>query len=166
VIDGSRRQRRRPGESLGPSDIAFTGNQKFVLSIGLGGDVAFRDAYGANGALLGTLVSGKLKHGGVSLFADVLSNEAANNPDGTDINSDPTGFTRVGNSYVLADSGGNDVVRVNHKGAFSTVAVLPPVDMVAPPFLGLPPGTIIPADSVSTCSVCIGGGEVLRVPLS
>jgi hypothetical protein len=137
-------------DTLGPSDIAFTGNQKFVLSIGLGGDVAFRDAYGADGALLGTLVSGKLKEGGVSLFADVLANEAANNPDGTDINSDPTGFVRDGNSYILADSGGNDVVQANHKGTFNTVAVLPPVDMVAPPFLGLPPGTIIPADSVPT----------------
>ncbi len=137
-------------DTLGPSDIAFTGNQKFVLSIGLGGDVAFRDAYGADGALLGTLVAGKLKQGGVSLFADVLANEAATNPDGTDINSDPTGFTRDGDGYILADSGGNAVVRANHKGAFTTVTALPSVDMLAPPFLGLPPGTMIPADSVPT----------------
>jgi len=137
-------------DTLGPSDIAFTGSQKFVLSIGLGGDVAFRDAYGPAGALLGTLVSGKLKQGGVSLFADVLAYEAAANPDATDINSDPTGIIRKGDGYVVADSGGNAFVRADHKGAFSTVAVLPPVDMLAPPFLGLPPGTIIPADSVPT----------------
>jgi hypothetical protein len=137
-------------DTLGPSDIAFTGNQKFVLSIGLGGDVAFRDAYGADGALLGTLVTGKLKHDGVSLYADVLANEAATNPDGTVINSDPTGFTRDGNGYVLADAGGNAVVRADHKGAFTTVTALPSIDMLAPPFLGLPPGTIIPADSVPT----------------
>src|SRR4029453_15614378 len=52
------------GEVLGPSDIAFTGGQKFVLSIGLGGSDEFRAAFGEDGALLGTLVSGKLKHGG------------------------------------------------------------------------------------------------------
>jgi hypothetical protein len=137
-------------DTLGPSDIVFTGNQKFVLSIGLGGDVAFRDAYGADGALLGTLVAGKLKHGDVSLFADVLANEATANPDGTDINSDPVGFTRDGNGYVLADAGGNAVVRADQKGAFTTVTALPSIDMPAPPFLGLPPGTLIPADSVPT----------------
>jgi hypothetical protein len=137
-------------DTLGPSDIAFTGNQNFVLSIGEGGDLANREAYGADGALLGTLVQGSLKKDGVSLFADVLANEAAANPDGTDINSDPTGILKNGDGYIVADSGGNAFVRANHKGAFSTVAVLPPVDMLAPPFLGLPPGTIIPADSVPT----------------
>ena len=35
------------GEALGPSDIAFTGSQKFVLSIGLGGSDQFRAAFGA-----------------------------------------------------------------------------------------------------------------------
>ncbi|MGH9289693.1 MAG: ScyD/ScyE family protein, partial [Acidimicrobiales bacterium] len=70
------------GETLGPSDIAFTGSQKFVLSVGLGGSDEFRAGFGAQGALLGTLVTGKLKHGGFSLFADVLANEAVANPDG------------------------------------------------------------------------------------
>jgi hypothetical protein len=137
-------------DTLGPSDISFTGNKNFVLSIGEGGDLANREAYGAGGALLGTLVQGSLKSPGVSLYADVLANEAANNPDGTDINSDPTGILKNGDGYIVADSGGNAFVRANHKAAFTTVTVLPPVDMVAPPFLGLPPGTIIPADSVPT----------------
>ena len=34
------------GEVLGPSDIAFTGSQKFVLSIGIGGSATFRSAFG------------------------------------------------------------------------------------------------------------------------
>ena len=34
------------GEALGPSDIAFTGGQKFVLSIGLGGSDEFRADFG------------------------------------------------------------------------------------------------------------------------
>jgi len=138
-------------DTLGPSDILFQGSQKFVLSIGLGGDVAFRDAYGDDGALLGTLVSGRVNHDDVSLVADVLANEAATNPDGTDINSDPVGFTRDHRGgYILADAGGNAVVRADRKGEFTTVAALPSIDMPAPPFLGLPPGTLIPADSVPT----------------
>lgn len=136
--------------TLGPSDIDITGGQKFVLSIGLGGGVAFRDGFGAQGALLGTLVSGKLKKPGVTLFADVLANEAAANPDGTDIDSNATGLTRDGEGYFVTDSGGNAVVRASHKGTFSTLTTLPPVSMLAPPFLGLPPGTLIPADAVPT----------------
>jgi hypothetical protein len=141
------------GETLGPSDIAITGSQKFVLSIGLGGSDVFRAAFGPEGALLGTLVTGKLKEGGFSLFADVLANEAVANPDGTDIDSNPVGLVREGEGYVLADAGGNAVVRASHKGTFSTVAALPPGSALAPPFLGLPPGTQIPTDAVPTSVV-------------
>jgi hypothetical protein len=119
------------GEALGPSDIAFTGGQKFVLSIGLGGSEEFRDAFLDDGAQLGTLVSGKLNQGGWSLFADVLANEAAANPDGTDIDSNPVGLVRQGEGYLVADAGGNAVVRASHKGTFTTIAVLPPTQILA-----------------------------------
>ena len=113
-------------EVLGPSDIAFTGNQKFVLSIGLGGSDTFRARFGADGALLGTLVTGKLNKSGWSLFADVVANETATNPDGTDIDSNPVGILRDGEGYVVADAGGNAIVRASHKGTFTTVGVVPP----------------------------------------
>jgi hypothetical protein len=141
------------GEALGPSDIAFTGSQKFVLSIGLGGSDQFRAAFGPQGALLGTLLTGKLKHDGVSLFADVLANEAVANPDGTDIDSNPVGLVRDGEGYVLADAGANAIVRASHKGTFTTITALPPGSALAPPFLGLPPGTQIPTDAVPTSVV-------------
>ncbi len=140
------------GEALGPSDIAFTGRQKFVLSIGLGGSDEFRDDFGRDGAQLATLVSGKLKHGGWSLFADVLAYEAAANPDGTDIDSNPVGLVRQGDGYLVADAGGNAIVRASHKSTFTTIAVLPPGSALAPPFLGLPP-TQIAADAVPTSVV-------------
>jgi hypothetical protein len=139
------------GDALGPSDIAFTGGQKFVLTIGLGGSDEFRDAFGPDGAQLGTLVSGKLKRGGWSLFADVLANEATANPDGTDIDSNPVGLVRQGEGYLVADAGGNAVVRASHKGTFTTIAVLPPGSALAPPFV--PPGTQIPTDAVPTSVV-------------
>ena len=112
-------------EALGPFDIAFTGSQKYVLSIGLGGSDALRAAYGSQAGLLGTLVTGKLKQDGYSLFADVLANEKAANPDGTDIDSNPVGLVRQGDGYILADAGGNAVVRASHKGTFTTIAALP-----------------------------------------
>jgi hypothetical protein len=141
------------GDALGPSDIAFTGDQKFVLSIGLGGSEEFRAAFGDDGEQLGTLVSGKINHDGWSLFADVLAYEAAANPDDTDIDSNPTGLVRQGDGYLVADAGGNAVVRASHKGTFTTIAVLPPGSALAPPFLGLPPGTQIPTDAVPTSVV-------------
>jgi hypothetical protein len=159
------------GETLGASDIAFSGSRRFVLSVGIGGSDEFRAGFGRGGSLLGTLVTGKLDHDrddrhdrhgrhgghgrdrGFSLFADVLANEAAANPDGTDIDSNPVGLLRRGSGYVIADAGGNAVVQVSHRGRFSTVAVLPPGSALAPPDLGLPPGTQIPTDAVPTSVV-------------
>ena len=113
-------------EALGPSDIAFTGSQKYVLSIGLGGSDALRAAYGSQAGLLATLVTGKLKHGGYSLFGDVLANEMVANPDGTDIDSNPVGLVHQGEGYILADAGGNAVVRAGHKGTSPRSRLCPP----------------------------------------
>jgi hypothetical protein len=140
-------------ETLGPADIELTGSQKFVLSIGLGGSDQFRAGFGPEGALLATLIEGKLKRDKYSVFADVLANEVTANPDGTDIDSNPVGLVRDGEGYVLADAGGNAVVRASHKGTFRTIAALPPGSALAPPFLGLPPGTQIPTDAVPTSVV-------------
>ena len=112
------------GETLGPSDIVFKGKKDFVLSIGIGGSDAFRESC-PDGDLLGTLVSGKVGKDNVKLFADVLAYEAAANPGGDDIDSNPVGLLRRGGAYVVADAGGNAVVRASHKGVFTTVTVIP-----------------------------------------
>jgi hypothetical protein len=153
VVTGLPSIQNEDGETLGPSDLALTGKRKFVLSIGLGGSDEFRAGFGDDGALLATLVSGRLNRDEVSLLADVMANEVANNPDETDIDSNPVGILRKGNGYVIADAGGNAVVRVRGRGTFSTVAALPQGSALAPPFLGLPPGTQIPTDAVPTSVV-------------
>lgn len=143
-----------PTEALGPSDIVFTGQNRFVLSIGLGGSDEFRDGFGPAGAGLATLVTGSLKRDRFTELADVMADsELANNPDGTDIDSNPVGLVRKGNNYVLADAGANAVVQLSKKGVFTTVAALPQGSALAPPFLGLPPGTQIPTDAVPTSVV-------------
>jgi hypothetical protein len=137
------------GEVLGPSDIAFTGSQKFVLSIGIGGSDTFRSAFGPGGALLGTLVTGKLKENGVSLLADALGYEATANPEPTDIDSNPVGILADNEGYVVADAGANAIVRTTHKGVFETLAVLPFANATLP----FPPFSQVPADPVPTSVV-------------
>lgn len=142
-----------PDDALGASDISFTGVRRFVVTIGLGGSDEFRAGFGPGGALLGTLVEGRLDRPGVSLLADVMANEVAANPEPEDIDTNPVGLVRRGGSYLIADAGGNAIVEASHRGTFSTVAVMPPDMALAPPFLGLPPGTQIPTDAVPTSIV-------------
>ncbi len=125
------------GETLGPSDIAFKGNKDFVVSIGIGGSDAFRESC-PDGELLGTLLSGRVGKDNVKLFADVLAYEAAANPGGEDIDSNPVGLLRRGGAYVVADAGGNAIVRASHKGRFSTVAPIPRAP-APPPFVDADP---------------------------
>ena len=85
-------------------------------------------------------------------FADALAYEAAANPEPTDIDSNPVGILRQGESYVVADAGANAIVRTNHKGVFSTIAVLP----------GVPSSFGFPSDPVPT-SVVQGPDDALYV---
>jgi len=136
-------------DAIGPADIAFTGNTNYVLSVGLGGNPAYRAAFGPDGSQLGMLLKGRIGGGAPTELADVVANEAAANPDGTDVDSNPVGILRNGDGYYVADAGGNAVVRTNHKGQFTTLAVLPPA-------LTTQPGPVpvgFPADAVPTSVV-------------
>lgn len=140
---------------LGPGDIVFTGNHQFALTIGLGASPAFRTNFGPDGAMLGTLVSGDLRHldgpGSLTQVADILGLEASENWDGTDIDSNPVGVARSGNGYVVADAGANAVVSTRKGG--SAVGVLDPVPTTQPTTLPFPPFSLpagFPADAVPT----------------
>jgi hypothetical protein len=137
VVEGLPSIINEEGETLGPSDIAFKGSKDFVLSIGIGGSDVFRDSC-PDGELLGTLVTGRVGRDSVNLFADVLAYEAAANPGGEDIDSNPVGVLRRGGSYVVADAGGNAIVRASHKGVFSTVTAVPRAP-APPPFIDADP---------------------------
>jgi hypothetical protein len=132
-------------EALGPSDITFTGNHKFAITIGLGGDLHYRAGFGPGSELLGTVVTGDLRAhkggGAVTKAFDVVGYEAAANPDGTDINSNGVGIARAGNGWVVSDAGANDVISTRKGG--STVGVLPPVPTTMP--VSIPDGPTLPA---------------------
>ncbi|HET8595308.1 MAG TPA: ScyD/ScyE family protein [Intrasporangium sp.] len=134
-----------PTEPIGPSDLVFTGNHEFALTIGLGGSPAYRAGFGDMGKLLGTVVKVDLhsRTGSpkVQKVFDVAGYEQRANPDGTDIDSNGVGIARWGNGWVVADAGGNDVISTRKGG--STVAVLPPVPTTMP--VSIPDGPTLPA---------------------
>ena len=75
---------------------------------------------------------------------DALAFEAADNGDGTDIDSNPTGIVKSGRGYVFTDSGGNTLVSTRRGG--STLATFDPVPTTQPG--PVPVG--FPADAVPT----------------
>jgi hypothetical protein len=118
-------------DSIGPMDVDVRGDGRYVVSVGLGANPSFRKNFGSGGAHLGTLLTGRLGHSGHSLFADIAAYEAKANPDRTDLDSNPAGIFRRGSGYVVADAGGNSVLRTNRDGDVSTLAALAPVPTTA-----------------------------------
>jgi sugar lactone lactonase YvrE len=141
-------------DTLGPADVKVGRDGRYVVSVGLGGDLKWRDAFGPAGARLGTLLQGRLHHGRPWVLADIARYEKAANPDKTDVDSNPTGIFRSGRSWFFTDSGGNYAGKVSHRGRISTVAVLPPVPTTKAVTMGgqtLPVG--FKADAVPTSIV-------------
>jgi hypothetical protein len=141
------------GSASGPAGVIATGGNKLTIMVGLGANPQLRDA---NPVLsqMGTLLEVHWRNGKSTTLADIAAHEAATNPI-HDPDSNPVSVLRQGSTYVMADAGGNTVVRANKHGSTSTIAVLPDQSAIAPPFLGLPPGTQIPAQAVPT-SVAVG----------
>lgn len=137
-------------EAIGPFDIAFTGNHRFAITIGLGGSPEHRDAFGTDGKNLGTIVTGSLKpqHSGgrISLAFDAVAHEDAHSVD-TPIDSNPTGLALSGNGYVYLDAGGNSLVSTRKGG--TTVAGFSPLltTQPGPTPIGFP-ADAVPSDVV------------------
>jgi DNA-binding beta-propeller fold protein YncE len=151
--------------ATGPTNVALLGRGTLAVTMGLGGDEAVRDAIDP---MFGTLVR-VLPNGNHSIMADLVAYEQANDPDGGVPDSNPYGVAIAPDgSRLVADAGGNDLLRVHQNGTISTVAVwAEPIlgaftrpscfDQLPPEFQAFfpPDGTIIPAQAVTT-SVEIG----------
>lgn len=138
-------------EAIGPADVLATSSRKLVFTVGLGADPAVRTANPAL-AQMGTLREAGIGAKRTTLVADLARHEARKNPI-HDPDSNPVGFIRKGSGFVVADAGGNTVVEATKKGKVKTLAVFQDQLAVAPPFLELPPGTLIPAQAVPTSVV-------------
>ena len=127
--------------AAGPVDLGFSGWTGYLLVGTPGGGAATREGLGAGAGRFGKLL--KVDLHGIRSVADFPRFEDANNPDegagaqpGLEIDSNPNGLlVRKGARYVT-DAGGNDLLKVDHKGRISVVAVFPPRLVPAPP--GIP----------------------------
>jgi sugar lactone lactonase YvrE len=149
--------------ATGPDDLAVHGKHALV-TVGWGENPALRQTAPSNvWGQFGHLVRAELKGNGKwKLDADVSAYEAAANPDGGPIDSNPYGILGLhGKKVIVADAGGNDLLRV-HKKKISTVAVFPTRSSTPPhpscTFPGFPPIT----DSVPT-AVAVGPDKAYYV---
>ncbi len=113
------------GGGGGPQDVVFQGMGNGYVTIGLGGAPENREAYfGDAGAFYGRLVrfnpSGKVRFN-----EDIAGYELENNPDGFVPDSNPYGMAAVPGAVIIADAGGNDLLKVAANGEISTLAVFP-----------------------------------------
>jgi hypothetical protein len=138
-------------QAVGPSDVTFK-DGRLTFTVGLGADPAVRAGLPAPGRNHGWLLQAG-RHG-ASRVADISGFEAKANPDGGLPDSNPNSVLATSSGYVVADAGGNDLVRVSGRNnKVSTIATFPSQMVDAPPFLGLPPGTQIPMEAVPTSVV-------------
>jgi hypothetical protein len=135
--------------AIGATDVIVNGAH-VTGSLGGGGGSVERAALGPNAALFDTVVKIDPWKGKVTPFVDLAAYETANNPDGGAIDSDAYGLAQVHGGFLVADAAGNDVLGVTYHKAISTLAVFADTPVLAPPFLSLPPGTMIPMQAVPT----------------
>jgi hypothetical protein len=147
--------------AVGPTNVSLSGRGTMAVTMGLGGNEAVRDAIGPT---FGTLLR-VLPNGNHRILADLVGFEQDENPDGEVPDSNPYGTALLPDgSRLVTDAGGNDLLQIFPNGSIETIAVFPRLAPqpfvlpfclpVAPPFLP-PPGTMIPAQAVTT-SVAVG----------
>lgn len=149
--------------AIGAHDVSVLGNGNLYVSTGLGADPADRDAMfpDGSGGGFGFLWRGSQARGTVAAVADLADFERAD-PDGAGPDSNPYGVLALPGAQIVADAGGNSLLRVTQTGAVELLAVFPETMVLAPPFLGLPPGAEIPMQAVPT-SVAQGPDGALYV---
>jgi hypothetical protein len=141
------------GDATGPQDISFYKDTGYY-TVGLGANPTTRSELASVGNRFGWLYKVDDKRR-VSKVADISAYEAANNEDagqpGAEVDSNPYSVdASKPNRILVTDAGGNTLLRVRRGGTIRTLAIFAFGQTLAPPFLGLPPGTEIPYQSVPT----------------
>jgi hypothetical protein len=144
-------------ETLGPMAVSFDSLARMHVVLGLGGSAESRDLLGLPS--LGTLLRIP-DMGDPVMVADLVEFEEENDPDegpgGPD--SNPFALTFIGTDALVADAGGNTLLRVTSDGTTTVEAVFPPTMVDPPPFLPIPGQ--IPMESVPT-GVAVDDGTIL-----
>lgn len=133
-------------QAMGPSDVVMVGGRP-VFTVGLALPPALRDELPGAGRNSGWLMSSV---GGRALrLADITGYSSQTNPDA----GNPNSVVVSSRGAVVVDSAGNTLLRVGRNGRITTLATFPEQLVDAPPALGLPDGTQLPAQSVPTSVV-------------
>lgn len=104
----------------GPSDVAFLGTAPYV-TLGLGGNPAIRQQLGGKAGLLGTLLHAT-PSGQYKVVADIAGAEAAANPDGAAVDSNPYSVLVQPGRRIVADAGANALFEATADGNASVFA--------------------------------------------
>jgi hypothetical protein len=111
------------GVTVGPHDLAVEGGGRGVITIGWGGNPALRDTpTSAVWQEFGHLALVKLKRDRWKLGVDVAAYEAAANPDGGAVDSNPYGILSRHGRLFVTDAGGNDLLQVSAGDAGAAVS--------------------------------------------
>lgn len=169
VITGLPSMALANGEAAGgPVDIGF-GMGRAWLIISWGGDPAIRAPALAAGVRLGHLVR-VLPNGQWDSVVDISAHEAANNPDGTTVDSNPYGLAVLSDRIVVADAGANALLQINLNAAISTLAVFPAHPAGGPTIQSVPttvvegPNGDLYVGELTGAPFPVGAARVYRVP--
>jgi hypothetical protein len=160
--------------AAGPVDIGFGFGSAWVL-VSFAGDPAERAPFEAAGIKLGSLMR-ILPNGQFTPVLDLSAHEAAANPDGGAVDSNPYGLQFVPSGAVFADAGGNALINIAATGAMSTLAVFPnrtathpftgatvPMQAVPTTVVRAPDGSFFVGE-LTGFPFPVGGARVYRVP--
>jgi hypothetical protein len=133
-------------QAAGPADIKFDNKGSAYFLTGLAGDPSKRDTV-LKSPDLGKLYKLDLKTKSLTTLADFGAYELKNNPDGTDIISNPYALAIKGDTGYVVDGGGNSIYSVGLDGSgIKNVRALPD-KLISPDkleFPTLPEGTTDP----------------------
>jgi hypothetical protein len=113
------------GQATGPDDVSFQGRGNGYVTFGLARDPATRALLGPAGAALGHLAR-FTPSGEGGLVADITGFEAATNPDGGVVDSNPYAVLALPQGTAVADAGANAVFGVLPNGTRLTLATFAP----------------------------------------
>ncbi|ACK70703.1 conserved hypothetical protein [Gloeothece citriformis PCC 7424] len=103
-------------QAAGPADIQFDGAGNAYFLYGFAGDPSNRETV-LNTPILGQLYKLDLNSFELTSLADFAEYELENNPDGSDIITNPYAMTIVGNNAYVIDGGGNAIYSVGLDGS-------------------------------------------------
>ncbi|HJW59412.1 MAG TPA: ScyD/ScyE family protein, partial [Actinomycetota bacterium] len=137
-------------------DLGFSHRAAYLLLGCPACDATTRAQFGPDARRLGKLL--RIDRHGIRAVADFPAFEEANDPDEgggvppgePTVDSNPNGLLVRHGSQLVTDAGGNDLLKVDHKGRIKVVAVFPPRTVVAPPGF---PGPTIDMQAVPTSVV-------------